>query len=276
MKEWKPDQEFESADFPVPPKDGAAPKKPAARQKPKAPVPPPAGPVAWTPDTQFERADVPTVPPGMGQPRDRTDSLTPGARKTRPARSEPEPPPLPDPNDPNAILKSLFLEKKEEIDPKAELRKRLQREHAPDAFTPEYTAPVFPGAKRIDPRDRPKVVRRSRVADRDVDPGAGDFGARLLARLVLTKPESARNIIRHWYWQKPGQGEGALKSVHPHDRIFILLATIGKKVTTALFEVMSPMEREQLIGILKEPRQPTPIEISIVRRAFGELMRHDG
>ena len=98
---------------------------------------------------------------------------------------------------------------------------------------------------------------------------------KILQELVLMFPDNAVNQLRNWFWAKPGTpaDNPALARVDGKERIFIVLATAGKKITEYLFTMMSPKERAQMQAILRNKYKPSPGEIVVVRNAFNEAIR---
>ncbi len=107
--------------------------------------------------------------------------------------------------------------------------------------------------------------------------GTASLGETILKETVLAEPSRAVDQLRRWFWAKPGiSGDNpALAQVQPHERIFIVLASLGKEITEYLFTMISPAERVRFQAILKHPYRPQAGQVQIVRRAFADAMRGD-
>lgn len=105
--------------------------------------------------------------------------------------------------------------------------------------------------------------------------GGSSLPQQYLRELVLTFPDNTVNQLRNWYWAKPGEprNDPGLAAVHPHERIFIVLASVGKQVTEYIFTMMSPKERANLQAILRMAFQPDAAKVQAVRRAFSQAIR---
>ncbi|MBX7058071.1 MAG: hypothetical protein K1X75_08380 [Leptospirales bacterium] len=108
-------------------------------------------------------------------------------------------------------------------------------------------------------------------------PAGGDGAGvqnRLLQEAALTRREEARHVLRRWYWEKAGQAQGTLAAIDPHDRIAIVLNLLGADVARRLLELFSPMERQQVLSVLRRPMRRYAVnELALVRAGFMEALR---
>ena len=88
-----------------------------------------------------------------------------------------------------------------------------------------------------------------------------------LSQLVGQDPRGATDILRSWYWEKPGR-ESPVKYVPPKNRIHLILRSLSKESLLALYEMMTPVERRQMEELRKEPMHVNDREILKVRQYF--------
>lgn len=271
MEPWEPEEIFDKADFPVKksdPKSGDKPKRPppgpgSGPIKPAGvPGPPPAirpapshgSGAAWEPDLDFERADYSGIPPeeavARGDSRSSSDAMAnvaagrPGAPDGvgTPQAHSWQPPKLSE-----------------------QARQKTQQAKQPESG----------GAQ--DPKVVGSRIRQGPGAERSgsgsADPTVSGFSRRLLEELAILHRENARHILRHWYWEKTGMAPEGLGHIQPHDRIYIVLSSLGSQVLIVVYESMSPTERRQMQEILDHPRNVTAADASQVRTVFMNLLR---
>lgn len=95
---------------------------------------------------------------------------------------------------------------------------------------------------------------------------------RLLMKAALENREKAVYALRHWYWEKPSASTETWRSVPGHDRILIILASIGEKITNALLAIMTPVEQGQLREILRRQTHFSSDQVGAVRKKFMEMI----
>lgn len=99
---------------------------------------------------------------------------------------------------------------------------------------------------------------------------------KLFRDTVIASAEKAVFLLRHWYWEKPAPPGAPQKHPVPaHDRIQIVLGSIGEGGLRGLFEIMTPKERGQMMEILRRPQRFRPAAIESVRRYFSDLLRDE-
>ncbi|MCB1309236.1 MAG: hypothetical protein KDK30_13680, partial [Leptospiraceae bacterium] len=242
---WVPDDDFERADFPVP-DTGSAGTPTSGVDLPGLRIPP-SNPSA--PDARKSASP----PASRKAPRSRPPERTPDGRTIRPAfptderveRSTPQQRSSrtsddssiqskagglnsdnrnangPGPGDAaetraqrqaREMFPGLFLADRKP----RKLDDRLQNEHRPDAWQPRHISRAELEQGRNDPTQTEGG-------------GAAGFNARIFREMVLGNREAARHILRHWYWQKPGQQLSPIDAVHPHDRIYIVMTLLGAR-----------------------------------------------
>ncbi len=228
MKAWRPEDEFEAADFP------------AAKQKPA-----PAGPPLWTPEAEFERADFTPA----SSPEKQANPAKPGPAPSKP--SAPAAPPTPE--------RKVSAWQPDKLGAPGAVR-------APDR--PAAPAPASPRAPRAAvPPVKPPAV--SAAAAESVT-----YANQLLRDLALAKRESARHVLRRWYWEKPGQAPESLARIPAAERIFIIFSLLGGRTAKVVLDTMTPAERAQMIAIFKAPRRKFAVnELATVRSAFMDAVR---
>ena len=86
--------------------------------------------------------------------------------------------------------------------------------------------------------------------------------------MIVNHPENAMHLLRHWLFAKPNSGDDAVRSVHPHNRIFIILASAGPKLAGYLLKIMSPSEKKEIQNILKRKPSFSAGDVNIVRQHF--------
>lgn len=99
---------------------------------------------------------------------------------------------------------------------------------------------------------------------------------KLFRDTVIASAEKAVFLLRHWFWEKPAPPGGLKRHPVPaHDRIQIVLGSMGEGGVRALFEIMTPKERGQMAEILRRPQSFRPAAIESVRRYFSDLLRDE-
>lgn len=86
---------------------------------------------------------------------------------------------------------------------------------------------------------------------------------KFIQEMIISFPENTVYLLRNWYFQSPASGE-----IHPHDKILIILASAGQKITTYLLGVMSPVERSNISEILKRPANFNSDVVFNIRKEF--------
>lgn len=239
MKAWRPEDEFEAADFP------------AAKKPPPAP---PAGPPLWAPEAEFERADFKPAP----APEKKSAPAKPAPPEAQPAApSAPSAPPAP--------------ERKVSAWQPGKLG-------APGAKPAPVRAPDRASQPAPDsPRPPRVVVPPAKPAPPPANPAAAagvSYANQLLRDLALARRESARHVLRRWFWEKPGQAPESLARILAAERIFIIFSLLGGSAAKAVLDTMTPAERAQMIAIFKAPRRKFAVnEIAAVRSAFMDAVR---
>lgn len=205
----------------------------------KAPPKPPAP--LWSPDLEFERADFRSAPP---------------SKKEGPA------PPASTPAGPAADAGGES-EKKREV-----------RRWIPGAGG-DKMAPAKVSAERIvSPGAAAPAAGAKAAANTPGSPPVQRFHAAMMRDLALARRETARHILRRWFWEKSEQAPPALRGLAAHDRIQIVLSLLGLEAARSLLAMMTPEERRQMVQILKRPnRRFATNEIALARDAFMEALR---
>lgn len=248
MKAWRPEDEFEAADFP-------------SAKKKQPPPTTPDGPPLWAPEAEFERADFKPAPP----PESRGKPAKPAPpRSNSAAASAPAAPPVAAPIAPAAERKVTAWQP--------------GKLGAPGGTPPSARAPERAGAPAPEgPRAPRVVVPPVKPATPPAGPAAAvgaSYANQLLRDLALARRESARHVLRRWYWEKPGQAPDALARIAGAERIFIVFSLIGASAAKAVLDTMTPSERAQMIAIFKAPRRKFAVnEIAAVRSAFMDAVR---
>jgi hypothetical protein len=91
--------------------------------------------------------------------------------------------------------------------------------------------------------------------------------------MIMNFPENTVYLLRNWYFKKYSPGGAGIESIHPHDRIFIVLASAGQEITAKLFGIMSPMERQNFSEILAGKKYFNGYQIQTVRKKFMNSVR---
>ncbi len=126
-------------------------------------------------------------------------------------------------------------------------------------------------ARTQHPRGGTNPSASGSTAGTDAGANAPAFPAQLFRQAALESPETSIRFLRKWLWEKwppPGGPTTGAGSIEPHDRIFIVLSTLGMKVVQYLFQIMSPRERAEFQKILKRPPRHNPVSVAMVCRAF--------
>lgn len=98
-------------------------------------------------------------------------------------------------------------------------------------------------------------------------PEGKDMTRVYLSQLVGQDPRGSTDILRSWYWEKPGR-ESPVKYVPPKNRIHLILRSLNRESLLALYEMMTPVERRQMEELRKEPMHVNDREILKVRQYF--------
>lgn len=88
-----------------------------------------------------------------------------------------------------------------------------------------------------------------------------------LSQLIIQDPRGASDILRSWYWEKPGR-ESPVQYIPPRNRIHLILRSLSRESLLALYELMTPVERRQMEEIRKEPMHVNEREILKLRQYF--------
>ncbi|MDH5654983.1 MAG: hypothetical protein OEZ34_03690 [Spirochaetia bacterium] len=121
---------------------------------------------------------------------------------------------------------------------------------------------------KTEPSVRDHKVHLSRPQkDQQIQP-SGDASLSYLKSMILEQPVNTLHLLRNWYFKKYIPGSSGIESIHPHDRIFIILASAGEQITGKLFEIMSPSERQNFIEILSENKEFNSYQVLTVRTEF--------
>ncbi len=132
---------------------------------------------------------------------------------------------------------------------------------------PGITAWNPPSVKKADFPARSAVVSPA--------PGAVSVPADpLLQKSILARPEDSVYILRHWYWEKTPEVKELWQSVPAHDRIFIIIASLGEKIAGLLLPIMTPTEQKQLSDISKKNIQFPREVIAAVKAHFLSLLNN--
>ncbi|MBI3394852.1 MAG: hypothetical protein HY042_03375 [Spirochaetia bacterium] len=221
----------------------------------------------YKPEQIFQKADFPRIK------REDAEKKAPGKKPEQPAKPAVSPLPKPVPQkiaDPGLPVWSpdLVFNKADFPTHSADVTNTGQVKPVPGpvpGFENRPGAGGLPGgASRVNSRDA-GPSSAPKAASAAPGPSAVD---RLFRQTVLGHPEKAVYLIRHWYWEKPGRGPAS--TVPGHDRIYIVLASLGPAAAGVLLDIMTPKEREQLSQILQKPVQFRPDQIALVRRQFVE------
>ncbi|MEQ9363599.1 MAG: hypothetical protein RIF32_05120 [Leptospirales bacterium] len=302
MKAWEPEEIFEKADFPAkkpgsksgskagkgPPGQGGGGRPPrnptggsgsrgASKKSAGVPGPPPTGRpspqrpsgAVWEPDLDFERADFSGIPPEeavtRGDSRSSSDAMA-NVAAGRPAANPSGGP----------QARTWQPPKLSERARKARDEKGAPGSSPAGGATPgtAQTPKVVASRIRQGPGAETPVSKPAANAPAGADPaGVSGFSRRLLEELVILHRENARHILRHWYWEKAGMAPEGLGHIQPHDRIYIVLSSLGPQVLIVMYESMSPTERRQMQEILNQPRNVTAADVSRVRTVFMNMLR---
>ncbi|MCR9142016.1 MAG: hypothetical protein NXI24_07170 [bacterium] len=273
------------------------PARPAPGPSAGVPAPPPIGQpaparsksgsgTAWEPDLDFERADFSGVPPeeavARGDSRSSSDAMAnvanarpgPGPQSGTPARSW-QPPKLseqarqagkPDGGRGSAPAGS-GPEKNTARTPKIVGSRIRQGPGSESGAGAASSAPLNSDLNSKTNAGSGTVHAAAGTA------GVSGFSRRLLEELTILHRENARHILRHWYWEKTGMAPEGLGHIQPHDRIYVVLASLGPQVLIVLYESMSPTERRQMQEILDRPRNLTAVDANRVRTIFMQTLR---
>ena len=262
MKSWEPDQVFDKADFPAP--DRKQQRKPAPNANPNGNgrTPRSGNPLSGNPGAgaQSEAARGQVIS-GGGQKQ--IKSWTPGRLgETHPARQ-------------GGTTGSTGSASGSIPQTPTSGGSRAAGGWVPDQNFKQADFPRKTEGQPSAGRGRSPAPVNQRGASSQAQGDQQDLHQRLLRELVLTFPESTVNLLRNWFWAKPGTpaDNPSLAAVTGHARIFIILASVGKEVTEYIFTLMSPSERANIQTILREKYQPPPAHVQVVRRAFSEKVR---
>lgn len=171
---------------------------------------------------------------------------------------------------------------------RAEKKKSPQTEAAPKANVQSWAPPTIEQSVRNEssgnvmkarPAGMPKqlhqtkqnqpLVRQPSSAAKQPaakDP-AFDMTRKLLVESVLMFPQQAADVLRSWYWEKPGR-QTPLRNIPPENRIFVVLKSLPSSSLETLYSYMTPVERKQMHEIRQKPHHVTAGEIIKVRQDF--------
>lgn len=94
-----------------------------------------------------------------------------------------------------------------------------------------------------------------------------DMTRKMLVESVLMLPAESAEILRSWYWEKPGKAT-SLRNIPVENRIFVVLKSLPEKILETLYSYMTPIERKQMQEIREKRHHVTAAEILNVRQAF--------
>ncbi len=222
----------------------------------------------WRPDRQFEKADFPVKKAGdeHGTTAKRSDSRKPSSGG---ARTAPNQPPEAQKAESSQPLKGWSVPK-------------LGGGHVIAGGSTKNKAGLGDSSQgKVQRRDDAgeSSVESSPVISTEASPGGGageapqkkDMTRVYLSQLVGQDPRAATDILRSWYWEKPGR-ESPVKYIPPRNRIHLILRSLSKEALLALYEMMTPVERRQMEEIRKEPMHVNNREILKLRQYFMARM----
>ena len=227
MEEWRPDRQFKKADFPRKEKEGAKPGQPASDGSDSA-----------------GRA---------GRPARKTNANANNEAKSAENRS-------PAPSE-STRLQSWSV-------PKLGGGRVLAGGSAKQSDN-QGSSESQSGAQGA-PFQRESAKQPLSKEKRSSQPSASvgaDVTRQYLSQLVVLDPRAAGDLLRNWYWEKPGRSS-PVQYVPPHNRIHLILRSLTKESLLALYEGMTPVERRQMEEIRKEPMHVNDREILKVRQYF--------
>ena len=104
-----------------------------------------------------------------------------------------------------------------------------------------------------------------------------DLQARLLVEAALARPERTLRLLRKWYWEKWPAASVARSnpSLAPADRIRVVFASLGERVSIYLLELMSPVERGKFQELLREERSYSRATSAVACREFMRGLQQD-
>ena len=229
MKEWKPERQFQKADFPVKKKEDRP--NDGGKKHRKGQIP----------DTGSKDAAAPSGRSGTADP-------SPGVQETRELKGWSVP--------------------------------RLEGGHVVAGGTGNRSGSTTNPGSGSDSKGAAKPS-----GSYNVDSGASGGNAQIssaeaagnqqkkdmtrvyLSQLVAADPRGATDILRSWYWEKPGR-ESPVKYTPPKNRIHLILQSLTKESLLALYEMMTPVERRQMEEIRREPMHVNEREILKLRQYF--------
>ncbi|MBI39028.1 MAG: hypothetical protein CMF59_05475 [Leptospiraceae bacterium] len=219
----------------------------------------------WRPDRQFKKADFPLKKEEKSSGKDNpsTSKKASPSQSRPPAQSAPEPdqgegqPPLKGWSVPKLGGGHVIAGGNSRSKAASDVFRDTLPESEEGASASGKSGSVIPGggSAEMGPRGAEKK----------------DMTRVYLSQLVGQDPRAATDILRNWYWEKPGR-ESPVKYIPPKNRIHLILRSLSKEALLALYEMMTPVERRQMEEIRKEPMHVNEREILKLRQYFMARM----
>ncbi|HBS06639.1 MAG TPA: hypothetical protein DEA96_16840 [Leptospiraceae bacterium] len=227
----------------------------------------------WRPDRQFKKADFPVKK--KGDEKDRTarqsDSHSSPPGRSRPGTEQPSEPKKAENQQP---LKGWSVPKLGG----GHVIAGGSSKSKPGSVEPA-DSPDSAGTLRLSGEATSSSLNSDSAGSAATTPASGNREAEqkkdmtrvYLSQLVGQDPRAATDILRSWYWEKPGR-ESPVKYIPPKNRIHLILRSLSKEALLALYEMMTPVERRQMEEIRKEPMHVNDREILKLRQYFMARM----
>ena len=229
-------------------------------------------PKEWIPDLEFEKSDFPAagnIPKKSASPGS-SQTANPVNRNNLPGKSLKQPEPVAKKNSVNVTgWKPPVLSARgtEGLPDKNSVKKNILSEEKNIHTSPDHSGKTDPV-----PRDHkvhsPAQSRETSDREKGVDASLAYFQS-----MITNFPENTVHLLRNWYFKKYISGGAGIEGIHPHDRIFIVLVSAGQNITQGLFGIMSPVERQNFMEILKRKNTFNAYQIHTVRNEFMNSVR---
>ena len=258
MKSWEPEDIFKKADFP----SKKTPKKAGKKQSDTAPDATPRKPEA------IKKPVPPRADAGQGTGR-LNGSGTSGGGSV--GRNQPPPPrnlsppksaPIQEVVTGGELNRATW--QPEQIDTADKNVIRSRKAETPPGQGQKETKPA---AGRVFGAGPPGAKNSGAP---EASSGGVVLPVRLMQETVLADPELAIRYLRRWYWEKwpPTEKVSGVRTVPPHDRLQIVLMTLGAKVQQYIYRIMSPVERGKFNEVATRNKTYSPATVNLVCREF--------